>query len=331
MTRRDLPAHITRLQGVLYFRRRGWRTRRLVTQFPEGAPIPEALYAERLAILNTKEALPVGTGWPALVDSYKRSSRYTKLKPRTRADYDKVLAFLADRLGPLDPALMQRKDVHRLHEANRDTMRFANYCVQVLRVLFDHAMNIGLRADNPAKGLALFKSERPARRPWPPALVAAFREAADPRARLIFELCLGTGQRIGDVLKMRWNLIHDGGIDIVQGKTDTQLWVPFTRSLAAVLADMPRRGLTIIADDDGRPLTYFQAAWAVLQVRKRIGAEAYDIHSLRYTAAAELVEVGCSDELVAAVTGHKTASMVAKYAGPARQRTRAKDAQGRRK
>jgi len=50
----------------------------------------------------------------------------------------------------------------------------------------------------------------------------------DGRALLIFELCLGTGQRIGDVRKMRWSDIEEGGINVRQGKTGKDLWIPFT-------------------------------------------------------------------------------------------------------
>ena len=69
----------------------------------------------------------------------------------------------------------------------------------------------------------------------------------------------------------------------------------------------------------------------IVAVRKQIGAEAYDIHGLRYAAAAELAALGCSDELIQSVTGHQTRAMVAKYAGAARQKTRAKEAQEKRK
>ncbi|WP_370584775.1 integrase [Paracoccus sp. IB05] len=62
-------------------------------------------------------------------------------------------------------------------------------------------------------------------------------------------------------------------------------------------------------------------------MREAIGAEKYDIHGLRYAAAAELAVAGCSDELIASITGYKTSAMVAKYAGPARQKAREKAAQ----
>jgi len=288
-----------------------------------------AAYA-RLRASRAVPAKPKGNSFAALVAHYKASPRYGKLAPRTKADYDKVLAFIADRLGNLPPAKMRRKDVVRARDANAETVRFANYLVQVLRILFNHACDIGWRDDNPAKGVSLIQTGKIDRQAWPAAMMAAYRAAAPVRALLIFELCLGTGQRIGDVLRMRWDHLEAGGIHVRQGKTRRPLWVPLTGRLADLLGKTPRRGLTILCDEAGRPLNYWQARHAVAVVRAQIGAEAYDIHALRYSTAAELAALGCSDDLIMAVTGHSTAAMVAKYAGPARQKVRAMKAQEQR-
>ncbi|WP_339112843.1 hypothetical protein [Thioclava sp. GXIMD2076] len=64
--------------------------------------------------------------------------------------------------------------------------------------------------------------------------------------------------------------------------------------------------------------------------RPEIGAEDYDLHGLRYTACAELGALGLDDDMIMAVSGHTTKAMVAKYAGPARQKARAKIAQSMR-
>jgi integrase len=329
--KRNLPPYVERRKGrkgqtYHYFRRRGWSVVRIYSE--PGTPEFAAEYAR---ILNGAPPPPPGRAFRALIASYKRSRRFARLAPRTKQDYDRVLAFLDDRLGKLPADKMQKKDVVRLRDTNADTVRFANYCVQILKVLFDHACEQGWRADNPAKGVQLLESTADPRKPWPQDMIDAYRAAADGRALLIFELCLGTGQRIGDVLRMRWDQIEDAGVHVRQGKTRKPLWVPFTRRLAAVLANTPRDGLTIITGRAGRPLSYRQASHAVMQVRKQIGAEEYDLHGLRHAAAAELAALGCSDELIEAVTGHQSRAMVAHYAGAARQRTRAKEAQEKRK
>lgn len=328
MTKRGLPAHVYDKKGVLYFQRRGWPTTRIKSQ-----PGTADFALEYAALLNGARLAPAAGGrtFAALVADYERSQRYRKLAPRTAKDYDKVLAWVRAKLGSLPVDRMQRKDVIRARDANAETFRFANYIVQVLRILFEHAHDVGWTETNPAKGVSLLKSQAAPRQPWPQEKIDEFRRVATGHTLLVFELCLGTGQRISDVLKMRWSDVEGDGINVRQGKTGAVLWVPFTARLREVLRETPKVGVTICAHGIGKPMAYNTAAKRVLAIRDEIGARDYDIHSLRYSAAAELAQAGCSDELIAAVTGHATAAMVRKYAGPARQKVRAIEAQERRK
>lgn len=228
---------------------------------------------------------------------------------------------------------MERRHVLRARDENRDRLRFANYIVQVLSVLFEQAIDMGWLTHNPAKGITLIRREGEGpHRPWPTEMIAAFGDAAPhgSPARTAMELGIGTGQRIGDILAMRWDAIRNSGVDVRQSKTRARLWVPFTPRLAAYLADLPRRGLTIVCAPDGRPLSYHAVAAEVMRIRRAIGAEAFTIHGWRYTAAAELAAAGCSDDEIQAITGHKARAMVVKYAGPARQQRHALSAQRRR-
>lgn len=324
--KRALPAYVYAKgkKGYLYFCR-GKQTTRM-----KSAPGTPEFAAEYALLLKGRAPVPVARNFSALIASYRRSPRFAKLKPRTVSDYDGVLKFVDELLGPTDPARVQRRHIVGWRDDNAGKVRFANYLVQVIRVLFEHSIDLGWRQDNPAKGVALLKSTAPKREAWPADRIEAYRAKATGPARLIFELCLGTGQRIGDVLRMRWNDIEAGGINVKQGKTGAVLWVPLTPHLRAALDDTPKRGLTIVCNPDGRPMAYKTAQGHVMAVRKLIGAEGYDIHSLRHTAASELAALGCSDELIMAVTGHSSARMVAHYAGAARQRARAKEAQGKR-
>jgi integrase len=238
-----------------------------------------------------------------------------------------------EKWGDVAVASIERRHVIRSRDANAETVRFANYIVQVLRILFEHAIDIGwLKAGtNPAKGVDLIKSERPGRKPWPADLVKAYRAEAKGRARLIFELLLGTGMRPADALKARWDDLSDGGINIRQNKTKQPIWVPLTPALRAVLDQTPRKGLTICAQANGKPTSYRGAADLVMAVRQKIGAGAFDLYSLRHTTASELLAAGCSDEQVAAVLGHTSARTVPIYTATVRQMERAKQAQEKRK
>lgn len=325
--RRDLPAHVYNKKGVLYFQRRGYQTTRI-----QSRPGTKEFALEYAAMLNGAQPNPMtGKTFSALVTNYERSQRYKRLAPRTARDYDKVLSWVREKLGPIQIESVRRKDIIRARDANSDAVRFANYIVQVVRILMEHAIDLGWRDDNPAKGVSLLKADTKPREPWPPEMIEKFRAAADGRALLVFELCLGTGQRIGDVLKMRWSDIEGDGINVAQGKTGARLWVPFTSHLRATLAETQKVGPTICAWGRGKPTSYRIAHQDVMKVRKEIGAEEFDLHGLRYAAAAELAALGCEDDLIAAVTGHTTKAMIAKYAGSTRQKVRALEAQRRRK
>ncbi len=128
---------------------------------------------------------------------------------------------------------------------------------------------------------------------------------------------------------MEWGHIEDGGIWVTKGKTKIRLWIPFTDRLREELAATPRRSLRyILCDDHGRKLKYDQIQKATIVERKRLGLDAYSLHGLRYSAASELAEAGCTDHQIAAITGHM--SMVQKYSKGASQKRLAKQAQAKR-
>ncbi|SEB61032.1 tyrosine recombinase XerC [Rhodobacter sp. 24-YEA-8] len=239
--KRALPAHVYQKPKGLYFQRRGWKTVKI-----NSVPGTKEFALEYAAILNGALVAPqtaAGRTFAALIQSYHASPRYKGLAPRTARDYDKVLVWIKSKLGALDVAGMQRKDVIRARDANAETVRFANYIVQVLRILFEHGIDQGWREDNPAKGVSLLKSGAPPREAWPQDMIDAYRAKATGRALLIFELALGTGQRIGDVLKMRWSDIEGDGINVTQGKTGARLWVGAAHVLSTTLGPTRTRHL----------------------------------------------------------------------------------------
>lgn len=329
MAKRELPKYIYSQRNGLYFQRRGWPSCKIKSDF--GTP---EFWAEYASILKGEDQPKVlRRNFTALIRSYHKSPRYKNLKPRTALDYDKYTAFIDERFGPLNPANLHRKDVIRLRDQNAEKPYFANYAVKVIRILMEHCIDLGWRADNPAKGVSLLKVDADPRLPWPQSLIDDFRKAAPlgTRERLLMELCLGSGQRIGDVLEMRWGDIQDGGIAVKQNKTGKRLWVPIVPALQEALDAAPRRSLFILTNHRAtNRWSYRGASQAIRQIREDIGALDFDIHSWRYNAACELVEAGCNDELVAAVTG-QSPKMVAHYTQQIRQRVRAIEAQSRRK
>ncbi|MBQ0751175.1 MAG: tyrosine-type recombinase/integrase [Roseovarius sp.] len=326
MAKRELPKHVYRQSNGIYFQRRGWPSRKFQNDFGTAE-----FWTEYAGILSQEDAprKVVARNFGALIDHYRKSPRYKNLKPRTGLDYDKYLDFFREIMGEANPAKMQRKDVIRLRDSNAEKAYFANYSLRVLRVLMEHCVDLGWRETNPARGVPEIKTAKTEREPWPRELLDVYRAhcALGTRERLVMELCVGTGQRIGDVLTMRWSNIENGAVWVRQSKTSKELWVPILPELQAALDVASRHSVYILTNEQGtNRWSYRGASAAVRKVREQIGAVAYDIHSWRYNAACELLEAGCGDDLIAAVTGQSPA-MVQHYTKKVRQRIRAVQAQ----
>lgn len=284
----------------------------------------------------TGKRMAAKTSFEALIGSYRRSDRWTALKPRTRADYEKVLEYLRDKIGSGDVKALTRAHVIDAQEANRHRTRFANYIVQMLVILCEHAIDIGWLTHNPAKGVRALKTPAGRQRvhvPWPDWAVDKFRAEAGILERLIFEIGVGTVQRPGDWPRFTWGDYDGETLRLKQGKTGVALILPCGRQLRAAL-DAAKRALEVVpiaarpilVKRDGNPMSYRYIAQVMLKERRRLGLEAFDLHALRYRGVKELAWAGCTDEQIAAFSGHATVAMIAKYAGEARQEIRARQA-----
>lgn len=279
-------------------------------------------------MLSSPAPVAHGSTFSHVIDRYERSPKFERLATRTKDDYRKHLGFLEEKIGHLEPKSTKRFHViHWLDAWAKKSPHKANYRLRVLKIVMERAIDFGLlpTGGNSAKGVSEVKYEKQKRFPWPDDLIIAARENADPRIRLLFELLLGTGQRIGDVFKMKWSDYDGESISVRQGKTKTNLWIPAPQTLLQTLAAAPRRSVFILTNQAGTgPWSYRGAADGMMKLRRKIGAEAYDIHSLRYTATAELAGAGLDEDLIMAITGHKTHKMVQLYSGAERQKARAR-------
>jgi integrase len=335
MKGRELPSYIHRRKrdGKLLFRKRSGTKIveiTLQTQFPEGAPVPFALHQERERLLSSSVPVAHGKTMANVIDRYERTPEFSNLAQRTKDDYLKHLAFLKEKLGKLEPKNIERHHVIQWRDTwAKKSPHTANYRLRILRIVLERAIDFGLlpTGGNSAKGVPEVKYEKKQRQAWTDELVSKARQHAESRTALLFELLLGTGQRIGDVLNMKWSDFDGEAISVRQSKTKASLWIPAPKMLLGALESAPRRSVFILTNHAGTgPWSYRGAADAMMKLRKKIGAEAYDIHSLRYTATAELAQVGLDDNQIMAITGHKTHRMVQLYAGPARQRAHARAA-----
>ena len=167
-------------------------------------------------------------------------------------------------------------------------------------------------------GVARVHIDKKSHQPWPGHVVEQTLAAGDPVLRLGLCLLLFTGQREGDVVRMKWGDIreYDGQeeIRVVQEKTGTKIWVPLHRDLKALLDVTPRASDYILNSTWGRPFASSQSLYEkIKQVLKRTGNGNYVPHGLRATAAVRLIEAGCSEDQAAAITGHRNMNVLRGY------------------
>ncbi|MBW4982533.1 tyrosine-type recombinase/integrase [Mameliella sp. CS4] len=334
MIKRHLPPNIYRTRGVLYFYRRPGPWIKLETQFPEGEPVPFALHQERERLLSQPAPVKPGQDIAAVIRHYMASRKYARKASRTRADYEAHLIALSEKLGKIEPRRIERRHVIEWLDAwaKAATPHLANYRLRVFRIVMEHAIDMGLLSagQNPAKGVTELEYDRVERQPWPVNLVQAFRSEAEGDTLLLFEMLLGLGQRVGDTLSLRWPQYDGDWFAVRQRKTGNRVWLPVPPALAETLDARPRDALFIFpnADLTGH-LTYSAARQRFMRVRKRIGAEAYDIHALRHTRASELAAAGHDDATIMAITGHKSVAALRIYTEEARQKARAERTKNR--
>jgi integrase len=319
--------------GRVYVRIKGRLFRIVAT---EGTPEFDQEYWE----IRTGRRTVSKTSWAALIADYRSSDRWTDLKPRTRADYDKVLNYLLTTIGTRNVKALERTHVIDAQKSNSYRTRFANYIPQMLVILCEHAIDLGWLRQNPAKGVRALKTPKERRRehiPWPDWAVEKFRAEAGTLQRLIFEIGIGSVQRPSDWTKFRWGDYDGDSLKLHQNKTDKPLVLPCTIQLRTALdaaksaiGTEPIASRLILVKRNGSPISYRCMADLMLKERRRLGVQAFDLHALRYRGVQELAWHGCDDDEIAAYSGHASKAMIIKYAGEARQIMRARQAREKR-
>lgn len=275
------------------------------------------------------KAPPAPTGkrtLAALWDAYRAGPEWRGLKPRTRSDYQAVRDWIgpaAERVLVKEvelPDIMKLRD--RAHAAKG--RRFANYVVQVLRMVLEWGRLRGWLKTNPATGkLSIRKPTGAAvvNRAWSDAEVRAFMSAAPPQLVVAFALGLYAGMRQGDALIVTWKAYDGSAIRWIAGKNGEACMAPVTGTFKDILDDAKaRRGnaLQIAVTSDGSPWTAsgFRASFFKLLRALRDAGHVQPgctFHGLRHTIASGARDDNQSDSRVAAAIGDRTSAMAEIY------------------
>jgi integrase len=261
------------------------------------------------------KALQVEVTVEDLIRKY-RQEEMPKLAQGTRDTYSFSLDKISGLFGEFPVRDVTGQRVREVLAVAKWGASTRNLFLAVLSNLYRMARRDGLTDLEPTKDIDHAKTDE--HQPWPEAVLNAALVAEDSRVRLAVHLLYYTGQRIGDVCRMRWSDITNGFLSVTQQKTGKSLEIPLHRDLQAELAATPRKGLTILTRIDGRPLSTVTLRLNLQDFTAGLGIKTVP-HGLRKNAVNALLEHGATVPEVAAITG-QTYDIVERYAARVNRR-----------
>lgn len=256
---------------------------------------------------------------------YLKSSRFKKVAASSKKLYRGRLDTLRGIFGTTDIKDIKTPHVIRLQDKYLDRPGAWNTLAAVMSNVFSEARRRGMCDHDPMKDVPAL--EVGTYKAWPDYLVDHVRSNVELDVRRIIDLAVFTGQRRGDLAKMRWSDWKRPPINeiwVKQQKTGKELKIPVHRDLD--LNAFPKDAVTILQSRQGKPYTVSGLSSRFDRGTAHLDLTGYVFHGLRKSAAVRLAEAGCTPHEIKSVTGHETIAMVEEYTKDAEQRRLARAA-----
>ena len=247
-----------------------------------------------------------------------------RCKPSTQQSMRWLLkARLLPAFGSAPLRRITHADVSRwFDEYSRTAPGGANYALNVLLRILNHAIVCGHLDTNPAHGikrnprpkLTRFLSREEIRRLHDTLDRYASANPSHARQADIIRLLLLTGCRKGEIVTLRWQDMDEDTLNLADAKVGPRR-VFLNAPARAILERQPRTGSAWVFPsplDPGRPLSPHLPLWYM--VRREVGIEDVRIHDLRHTVASHAVLQGVPLPVVSRLLGHRQPSMTLRYA-----------------
>jgi integrase len=305
----------TNSKGTKYYYHRATMTR-LPGKF--GSPEMIAAYweIERGAGPKIVTKAPTKTvAW--LIRQYEQSKAFRSLAESTRKIMVLNLKAVEREWGdiPLEIAAQskERPTYRKWHEKLAETHpRAADAKMAALSRVFAFGVDDAHISGNPIERFKHAWHVDRSDKIWEPRHIEVFGAGASSAMFAALMLALHTGQRRGDLLKLKWSDFDGENFRVVQGKASRSgrpakpLIVPATASLRAFLETLPRTSPYILTNPvDGAPWSRdaFASQWDAAFKNSGITDDLH-FHDLRGTAVTMLAEAGCTVPQIASITGH---------------------------
>lgn len=297
--------------------------------------LPPCIYLKHGAYWRVKNNhwTRLGTELAPVLEKYGRRTSPASDSPIGKL-IDKVLAHITpglaknsvhqysqvgERLKPIlvefKPEQILPRHVAAIKLSFAKTPNMGNRVLSVMRIIFGQLVEWQLIDANPCVGIKPYK-ETPRERYITKAEFDAIYEKAGPRLQVIMDLQYLTGQRIGDVLRIRAEDVTDEGIAFRQQKTGAKLLVQWTPELNAAvdrarsLYGNVRPLKTLLCNRRGKAPDYSTVALQWRKAALAAGIEDARQNDLRARAITDVDEAGGDSTGLA---GHTSKAMTRRY------------------
>lgn len=171
--------------------------------------------------------------------------------------------------GEMDPSEVTPVDIYKYLDTRKlKAPVAANREKSLLSNCFSYAIRWGSVRDNPCRNVKRI-TETPRRRYIQDWEYGVIRNMSPPLVQLMMDFAYLTGQRIGDILKIKLSDLCELGISIKQNKTGAKIMIEWTSELKTCVDQvkmLPRSNIysmTLFCNKKGAPLTYdgFSSVW----------------------------------------------------------------------
>ena len=253
-----------------------------------------------------KRTYPPGT-FGALVREYLWCARFKQLKPRTKAEYTRVLESLQRLHGDKRVANLRRRHIRKMRDERADTPGAANTILRMLKIVLNFAVEEEWIESNPAAKMQLLKIGE--WRAWTDEECAAFEARWAPGTMQRRAYALAHLHRPAQERSCRDDARAPQGRDYPRRPKQDRRGVVDTRApeLTAELARGVSDHMSLLTTRRVRRLMRSISARGLPTplTRRRLPEDCV-LHGLRKTAARQLAEAGCTEQEIKAVTGHTT-------------------------
>lgn len=265
------------------------------------------------------------------------ASKAPSVSAYTKVFYEGATRKFLDHLGSrsgIDLAEVTRDDIERFRDsmAGKLAAKTVNHNVKVIKMLFRDARARVLIVDDPTEHVQTVKAERSSvRRPFTLDEVSKILNHCDAEWRSMVLFGLYTGQRLGDIARLKWDSIdlRKGVLALTTSKTGKRLNLPLHEDLIAHLKSLPKpiekslpihpgaaaiiqeqERTALLSNTFGRILT--AAGFREKRSHQALGEgrsgkrEKHELsfHCLRRTATTLLHEAGVPQAVAMALIGH---------------------------